>query len=117
MLPCSPHPEVTMPELVPISEETWALLGLPSTATLATVLAKHGLWKTFVTGARPLNPSLRMAGQAFTLRYIPSREDLDRNLVFDNLTDPQRLAVEREHLPGPEAIGFRRSPQTCTCDW
>jgi regulator of RNase E activity RraA len=78
-----------------ISDRTWQLLGVPSTATLCTVLAKHGLWNTFMTGVRPLAPGKRMAGQAFTLRYIPSREDLDANLVFDNRTDPQRLAVER----------------------
>lgn len=84
-----------MPELAAIRDETWTLLELPSTATLATVLAKQGLWNTFITGARPLAPERRLVGQAFTLRYIPAREDLDHNLVFDNLTDPQRLAVER----------------------
>jgi regulator of RNase E activity RraA len=76
-----------MSELVPIDETTWKLLELPSTATLATVLAKHDLWNTFITGAKPLAPQLRMVGQAFTLRYIPAREDLDHNLVFDNTRD------------------------------
>lgn len=84
-----------MADLVPVREATWELLRRPSTATLATVLAKHGLWKTFITGAKPLRPDLRLVGQAFTLRYIPSREDLDYHLVFDNRTDPQRVAVER----------------------
>ena len=79
---------------VEITDRTWALLERPSTATLTTVLAKLGLWNTFVTGAKPLNPSLRMVGQAFTLRYIPSREDIDRNLIFDNTKDPQRVAIE-----------------------
>ena len=78
-----------------LSEQTWELLGQPSTATLCTVLAKHGLWNVFVTGARPLAAESRMVGQAFTLRYIPAREDLDHNLVFDNSTDPQRLAIEQ----------------------
>jgi regulator of RNase E activity RraA len=84
-----------MPDLVPISEETWTLLCQASTATLATVLAKHGLWNTFITGAKPLTPAARLVGQAFTLRYIPSREDLDYHMVFDNVRDPQRVAVER----------------------
>jgi len=78
-----------------ISDSTWNLLAQPSTATLTTVLSKHGLWNTFVTGARPLAPQHRLVGQAFTLRYIPAREDLDYNLVFDNQTDPQRLAIEQ----------------------
>ena len=84
-----------MSELHPISDATWQLLSQPSTATLTTVLSKHGLWNTFVTGARPLSAQSRMVGQAFTLRYIPAREDIDYNLVFDNQTDPQRLAIER----------------------
>lgn len=88
-------PAKTTPELVPVEQETWDLLTLPSTATLTTVLSKHGLWNAFITGAKPLAPHLRMVGQAFTLRYIPAREDLDRDGEFDNLTDPQRLAIER----------------------
>jgi regulator of RNase E activity RraA len=83
-----------MSELAPVSDRTWELLTRPSTATLTTVLAKKGFWSTFVTGAAPLNPSRRMVGQAFTLRYIPSREDLDRNMIFDNQKDPQRIAIE-----------------------
>lgn len=84
-----------MAEQISISERTWRLLSTPTTATLTTVLAKQGFWNTFLTGVQPLAPGKRMVGQAFTLRYIPSREDLDSSLVFDNLTDPQRLAVER----------------------
>ena len=37
---------------------------------------------------------MRMAGPAFTLRYIPAREDLDTGEV-DNLTDVQRIGIER----------------------
>lgn len=85
----------SLPDLKPINDETWELLRLPSTATLTTVLAHLGLWNTFLTGVRPLTPDARMVGQAFTLRYIPAREDLDRSGHYDNLTDPQRLAVER----------------------
>ncbi|MEX1229321.1 MAG: ribonuclease activity regulator RraA [Planctomycetaceae bacterium] len=83
-----------MTDLIPIAEPTWQLLTTPSTATLSTVLAKHGLWNVFITGAKPLAPHLRMVGQAFTLRYIPAREDLDHNLIFDNTRDPQRIAIE-----------------------
>ncbi len=78
-----------------IQDETWELLTKPSTATLTTVMSKRGLWNTFITGAKPLNPKLAMVGQAFTLRYIPSREDIDYHLNFDNKTDPQRLAIEQ----------------------
>ena len=84
-----------MPESLAIADETWELLTKPSTATLTTVLSKQGLWNTFITGAKPLKPELRMVGQAFTLRYIPAREDLDYAGETDNLTDPQRLAIEQ----------------------
>ncbi len=52
------------------------LLGI-STATLTTVLLKHGLRNVWLRGTRPLAPGLpRIAGRAFTLRFVPAREDL-----------------------------------------
>ena len=84
-----------MSEPCTIGEQTYSLFDSASTATIATVLAKRGLWNQFVTGAVPLAPRLRMVGQAFTLRYIPARADKDHNLVFDNSKDPQRLAIEQ----------------------
>src|SRR5262249_3265331 len=77
------------------SEETRnKLLGV-STATLTTVLFKRGLRNTFISGLRPLNPeACRMAGPAYTLRYIPSREDLDHLGVFEDRSHPQRRGVE-----------------------
>jgi regulator of RNase E activity RraA len=70
------------------------LLGV-STATLTTLLFKRGLRNTFVQGARPLNPDApQMVGPAYTLRYIPAREDLDVIEVFQDRTHPQRAAVE-----------------------
>jgi regulator of RNase E activity RraA len=83
-----------MTQPVSLSPEIFEQLLIPSTATLTSVLAKRGLRNTFMTGVRPLVPKTRMVGQAFTLRYIPAREDLDQTGVVDNLTDPQRIAVE-----------------------
>ena len=66
-----------------------------STATLTTALFKRGLRNTFIQGARPLDARhCRMAGPAFTLRYIPAREDLDTLSVFQDPRHPQRHAVE-----------------------
>lgn len=66
-----------------------------STATLTTALFKRGLRNTSIQGARPLNPEkCKMAGPAFTLRYIPAREDLDTLAVFQDPRHPQRHAVE-----------------------
>src|SRR6188474_1916224 len=53
-----------------------ALSGV-STATLTTVLLKHGLRNVWLRGTRPLAPGLpRIVGRAFTLRFVPAREDL-----------------------------------------
>jgi regulator of RNase E activity RraA len=48
-----------------------------STATITTVLLKHGLRRTWMSGPRPIRPGQkRTVGRAFTLRFIPAREDL-----------------------------------------
>lgn len=48
-----------------------------TTATLATVLLKKGLRNVWMRGARPLQPGQpRVVGRAFTLRFVPAREDL-----------------------------------------
>jgi len=53
-----------------------ALSGV-STATLTTVLLKKGLRNVWLRGTRPLVPGQpRLAGRAFTLRFVPAREDL-----------------------------------------
>jgi len=65
-----------------------------STATLSSQLQKRGLLHCFMHGVLPLRPDLRLVGQAFTLRYIPVREDLERTGEFDNRTNQQRVAVE-----------------------
>jgi regulator of RNase E activity RraA len=49
-----------------------------TTATLTTVLLKKGLRNVWIRGARPLATALpeRRVGRAFTLRFVPAREDL-----------------------------------------
>jgi regulator of RNase E activity RraA len=71
------------------------LMGV-STATLCTALFKRGLRNQFIQDVRPLNPRLpNMVGEAFTLRYIPAREDLNPISVFLDRGHPQRVAVEQ----------------------
>ena len=67
-----------------------------STATLTTQLFKRGFRNVFIHGLRPLNPAQdRLCGPAFTLRYIPAREDLDHIGVFEDRSHPQRVAIEQ----------------------
>src|SRR5512139_3372511 len=54
-----------------------ATLANVTTATLTTLLLKKGLRNVWMRGTRPLNPGQpRLVGPAFTLRFVPAREDL-----------------------------------------
>ncbi len=66
-----------------------------SSATLTTVLFKRGFRNVFIQGIFLLNRGApRMVGEAFTLRYIPAREDLDQIGAFEGRGHPQREAIE-----------------------
>lgn len=78
-----------------LSDETRAKLKKVSTATIATALFKRGLRNQFIQGVVPVSPKAEtMVGQAFTLRYIPAREDRNPITVFRNPDHPQRVAIE-----------------------
>src|SRR5881227_737499 len=76
-----------------MDRETLELLKQASTATISTQLLARGLRNTFLHGLKPLNAH-RMAGPAFTLRYIPAREDIDTLDVYRDYDHPQRKAIE-----------------------
>ncbi len=83
-----------------LKSETRAKLSTISAATLCTALFKRGLRNQFIQDVRPVNTDLQrtlpnMVGEAFTLRYIPAREDLNPISVFQDRTHPQRVAVEQ----------------------
>jgi regulator of RNase E activity RraA len=79
----------------PLSEQTRALLKNISTATLTSQLMARGLRNTFMRNVSRLTKNGgNMVGEAFTLRYIPSREDIDVSAVFEDYEHPQRKAVE-----------------------
>lgn len=83
-----------------LSQETRAKLMGVSVATLCTALFKRGLRNQFIQDVRPLNPGLpNMVGEAFTLRYMPAREDRNPLSAFLDRGHPQRKAVE-ECPPG-----------------
>lgn len=66
-----------------------------STATIATCLFKKGLKHQFIQGVYPLKAGKPiMVGEAYTLRYIPAREDLNPITVFKDPKHLQRVAVE-----------------------
>lgn len=62
---------------MPLDPERVRLLSGVTTATLTTVLLKKGLRNVWLRGARPLQADqARLVGRAFTLRFVPAREDL-----------------------------------------
>ena len=66
-----------------------------STATAATALFKRGFRTQCIQNVHPLSPGQPvLVGPAFTLRYIPAREDLNKLDVFRDRSHPQRKAVE-----------------------
>lgn len=79
----------------PLSDATRDKLKNISTASIATALFKRGLRNQFIQGVVPVAPKdENMVGPAFTLRYIPAREDRNPITVFRNPDHPQRVAVE-----------------------
>ncbi len=62
----------------PLDPAIVATLASVTTATITTVLLKKGLRNVWLRGALPLvpGPSARVVGRAFTLRFVPAREDL-----------------------------------------
>src|SRR5690242_7717492 len=78
-----------------LSSNSRELLAKVSSATLTTVLFKRGFRNVFVQGVFILNRnSPRMVGEAYTLRYIPAREDVDQLGAFEGRGHPQREAIE-----------------------
>jgi regulator of RNase E activity RraA len=72
-----------------------AKLEAVSTATLTTCLFKRGLCNAFLQDVHPVGAARRtMVGPAFTLRYIPAREDIDVLDVYADFEHPQRKAIE-----------------------
>lgn len=66
-----------------------------SVATLATALFRRGLRNQVIQGVHPVKAKgVNMVGPAYTLRYIPAREDRNQLAEFRNPEHPQRVAVE-----------------------
>lgn len=85
---------------MPLSQATRDKLKTVSTATICTALYKRGFRNQMIQDVHPLDPSKpTMVGEAFTLRYMPAREDLNPITVFQDRSHPQRKAVE-ECPPG-----------------
>lgn len=86
-----------------------------STATIATCLFKKGLKNQFIQNVRPLKAGKKiMVGPAYTLRYIPAREDLNPIEVFRDPKHLQRVAVEECPKGGVMVIDSRKNTRAAS---
>ncbi len=71
------HLQITVlkPEQVHVSDEVLELAKKTSSATISGILARMGFRFVYMTGVKPIKEGLVMAGRAYTLRYLPKRED------------------------------------------
>jgi regulator of RNase E activity RraA len=78
-----------------ITAELRSTLQRASAASISTQLTRRGLRNVAIRRVRPLNPALpTMVGPAFTLRYVPAREDLDGYGAGGDPANVQRQAIE-----------------------
>jgi len=79
----------------PLSTDTIKNFMYASTATVSMQMLKRGFRNSAINGVRPVNPgAARLVGPAFTLRYIPGREDLDQPPKPSDPPSAQREAIE-----------------------
>jgi regulator of RNase E activity RraA len=82
---------------MPLDPEATQALASVSTATLTTVLLKKGLRNVWMRGPRPLRPAQRrLVGPAFTLRFVPAREDL---ATPESWASPRSTRAAIEDMP------------------
>ena len=83
-----------------LSRTTRDKLSRVGTANIANALLKRGLRNTYMLGIAPLSPGQeQLVGPAYTLRFIPSREDIDSMANYGRSENLHRRAVE-ECPPG-----------------
>ncbi|MEZ5931191.1 MAG: ribonuclease activity regulator RraA [Alphaproteobacteria bacterium] len=96
-----------------LSDEVKALFAATTTATLCTQLFKRGLRNQLIQGVGLVTPKAgMMIGEAFTLRNIPAREDLDGPGMFTGREHPQRRAIEECPAGAVLAIDCRKDTRS-----
>jgi regulator of RNase E activity RraA len=80
-----------------LDAKTIDILAAVTTATITTILLKKGLRNVWMRGTRPLRPGeQRRVGRAFTLRFVPAREDL---ATPESWSSPKSTRAAIEDMP------------------
>jgi len=99
----------------PLSAETIKKFQYASTATVSMQMLKRGFRNAAVNGVRPLNPkATRLVGPAYTLRYIPGREDLDKPPTPNDPPSAQRRAIEETPAGHVLVVGTEGNTRSAT---
>jgi 5-oxopent-3-ene-1,2,5-tricarboxylate decarboxylase/2-hydroxyhepta-2,4-diene-1,7-dioate isomerase len=91
-----------------LSDAAWSALKQVATATLTVQLTKRGIRNSFIQGLRPTRPDLRLCGSAYTLRYVPLREDVRD--ADTRVLNAQKTAVESIGADEVLVMDARRDP-------
>jgi regulator of RNase E activity RraA len=84
---------------MPLDPARQAVLETVSTATITTLLLKKGLRNIWMRGPQPFTPAAkgrRLVGPAFTLRFVPAREDL---ATPESWSSPRSTRAAIEAMP------------------
>lgn len=97
----------------PLATEIRERLMHVGTANVANALLKRGFRNVYLLGIQPLSPDqAQLVGPAYTLRFMPAREDLDTMANYGRSDNKHRRAIE-ECPPGAvlviDAMGATRS--------
>jgi len=102
------------PRPVTLSDAARDALNRVSTATLTVQLRRRGIANTFMAGLRPTRPDLRLFGYAYTLRYVPLREDFRdadtaelnaQKRAVESIGPDEVLVIDARGEPGAGTIG------------
>lgn len=97
-----------------LSDELRAKLDKAPTAGLSAQLRRRGLDDVFIEGPRPIVPGSKIVGTARTLRFVPSREDLQashgggynaQKRVFDTVLPGEVIVIEARGEAGSATLG------------
>lgn len=99
----------------PLTDATRERLMGVTVATLSTALFKRGLRNQVIQDVRPVERKRRnMVGPAFTLRFIPAREDRNPIEAFRDPDNPQRRAIETCPAGHVLVIDSRKDPRAAS---
>jgi len=90
---------------VPVSHDVIERLKHATSGSLTTELFQKGLRQCFLVGLKPMNPrAVLFAGEAFTMRMIPAREDIDTIETLTPYPNPLNLQWEAVEQIGPGQV-------------